>query len=101
MPNPNNPMIVQGDKTALLEVNSERYAEARDILARFAELEKSPEYIHTYRITPLSLCNAASAGLQAADIIDGLNEIAKYQVQGNVIQDIKEAIDHYDSATLG
>jgi DNA excision repair protein ERCC-3 len=43
MPNPNNPMIVQGDKTVLLEVNSERYAEARDILARFAELEKSPE----------------------------------------------------------
>jgi len=60
MPNPNNPMIVQGDKTVLLEVNSERYAEARDILARFAELEKSPEYIHTYRITPLSLWNAAS-----------------------------------------
>ena len=69
MPNPKNPIIVQGDKTALLEVNSERYAEARDILARFAELEKSPEYIHTYRITPLSLWNAASSGLQAAEII--------------------------------
>jgi DNA excision repair protein ERCC-3 len=100
MPNPNNPMIVQGDKTALLEVNSERYAEARDILARFAELEKSPEYIHTYRITPLSLWNAASSGLQAADIIDGLNEFAKYPVPGNVIQDIQEYIDRYGCVKL-
>ena len=100
MPNPNNPMIVQGDKTALLEVNSERYAEARDILARFAELEKSPEYIHTYRITPLSLWNAASAGLQAADIIDGLNEFAKYPVPGNVIQDIQEYIARYGCVKL-
>jgi DNA excision repair protein ERCC-3 len=93
-------MIVQGDKTALLEVNSERYAEARDILARFAELEKSPEYIHTYRITPLSLWNAASSGLQAADIIDGLNEFAKYPVPGNVIQDIQEYIDRYGCVKL-
>src|SRR5215831_16195058 len=100
MPNPNNPMIVQGDKTALLEVNSERYAEARDILARFAELEKSPEYIHTYRITPLSLWHAASAGLQAADIIDGLNEFAKYLVPGNVIQDIQEYIACYGCVKL-
>ena len=61
MPSPANPLIVQGDKSLLLEVQNEQYEAARDALARFAELEKSPEYIHTYRITPLSLWNAAAA----------------------------------------
>ena len=69
MPSPSNPLIVQGDKSILLEVQNEHYEAARDALARFAELEKSPEYIHTYRITPLSLWNAASSGLTAADIL--------------------------------
>lgn len=55
MLDPTNPVIVQGDKTVLLEATNAYYAEARDILARFVELEISPEYIHTYRITPLSL----------------------------------------------
>ena len=54
------PLIVQSDKSILLEVQNDRYEEARDWLARFAELEKSPEHIHTYRITPLSLWNAAA-----------------------------------------
>ncbi len=63
--NPENPLIVQGDKSVLLEVDNDLYQNARDVLARFAELEKSPEYVHTYRITPLSLWNAASAGLAA------------------------------------
>ena len=61
--NPQNPIIVQGDKSVLLEVNNPLYQQARDVLSRFAELEKSPEYIHTYRISPLSLWNAASTGL--------------------------------------
>ncbi len=52
---PNNPVIMQSDKTILLEVNNPLYEEARDELSRFAELVKSPEYIHTYRLTPLSL----------------------------------------------
>ena len=60
--NPANPLIVQGDRTVLLEVDNPRYAEARDALAPFAELEKSPEHIHTYRLSPLSLWNAAAAG---------------------------------------
>src|SRR5919205_4134195 len=97
---PANPLIVQSDRTLLLEVQSPRFAEAREAIARFAELEKSPEYIHTYRITPLSLWNAASAGLQAADIIDGLNEFAKYPVPGNVIQDIQEYIARYGCVKL-
>ena len=53
-PRPENPLIVQGDHTVLVEVDSPRYAAARDALARFAELVKSPEHIHTYRITSLS-----------------------------------------------
>ena len=52
---PENPMIVQGDQSVLLEVGNKHYEEARDIVARFAELEKSPEYVHAYRITLLSL----------------------------------------------
>ena len=62
--NAENPLILQSDSTVLLEVDNPLYEEARDALARFAELEKSPEHIHTYRITPLSLWNAAAAGLQ-------------------------------------
>lgn len=55
---PQNPLIVQGDGSVLLEVDNPLYPGARDVLARFTELEKSPEYIHTYQITPLSLWNA-------------------------------------------
>jgi DNA excision repair protein ERCC-3 len=71
---PRNPIIVQGDKSVLLEVDNPHYAAARDVLARFAELEKSPEYVHTYRITPLSLWNAAAAGLSAQAIVEGLEQ---------------------------
>jgi DNA excision repair protein ERCC-3 len=95
-----NPIIVQGDKTVLLEVNNERYTQARDVLARFAELEKSPEYIHTYRITPLSLWNAAAAGLKAGDILSGLEEYAKYALPGNVIRDIEEYSQRYGRIKL-
>ena len=62
-----NPLIVQGDFTVLAEVDSPRFAEARDALARFAELVKSPEHVHTYRITPLSIWNACAAGIPADD----------------------------------
>jgi hypothetical protein len=58
----NKPLIVQGDLTVLVEVDSPGYGEARDRLVRFAELVKSPEHIHTYRITPLSIWNACAAG---------------------------------------
>ena len=69
LPGVDKPLIVQGDKTVLLEVENARYEEARDALSRFAELVKSPEHIHTYRITPLSLWNAAAAGVSAAYVI--------------------------------
>ena len=59
---PDNPLIVQSDHTILVEVASPRYADARDALLGFAELVKSPEHVHTYRITPLSIWNACAAG---------------------------------------
>ena len=73
--NPANPLIVQGDRTILLEVDNPLHAEARDAIAPFAELEKSPEHIHTYRLTPLSLWNAAAAGMSAEAMIDGAREV--------------------------
>ena len=72
-----NPLIAQSDKTVLLEVSNPLYEEARDALARFAELEKSPEHIHTYRITPLSLWNAAAAGLKAGAMVAALTRYSK------------------------
>jgi len=98
--NPHNPMIVQGDKSILLEVDNPYYPPARDVLARFAELEKSPEYVHTYRITPLSLWNAASTGLSAATILAGLNQYSKYPVPSNVAVDIQDYIGRYGRVKL-
>lgn len=94
------PLIVQGDRTVLVEVNNSHYEDARDHLARFAELEKSPEYIHTYRISSLSLWNAASAGLTAVDILSGLRSYAKYPLPDNVIVEITEAISRYGRVRL-
>jgi DNA excision repair protein ERCC-3 len=97
---PENPLIVQSDKTVLLEVNNDRYTDARDALARFAELEKSPEHIHTYRITPLSLWNAAAAGMTADDIAAALYEYTKYDVPNNVIVDIVDYVSRYGRLKL-
>ncbi|MDX9956692.1 MAG: helicase-associated domain-containing protein, partial [Anaerolineae bacterium] len=94
------PLIVQGDRTVLLEVNNLLYEEARDHLARFAELEKSPEYIHTYRLSSLSLWNAAAAGLSADEIIAGLERFAKYPLPDNVVTEIREAISRYGRVRL-
>ncbi len=98
--NPQNPVIVQGDKSILLEVDNPAYEAARDVLARFAELEKSPEYVHTYRLTPLSLWNAASAGLSAEAILEGLERYSKYPIPGNVQVDITDYISRYGRVKL-
>ncbi len=98
--NAQKPLIIQSDKTVLLEVQSDLYEEARDALARFAELEKSPEYLHTYRITPLSLWNAAAAGLTADEIVAALERYSKYDLPANVRADIFEQVSRYGRVRL-
>src|SRR5438477_9869697 len=81
---PTNPLIIQGDRSILVEVNNSKYAAARDALAPFAELEKSPEHIHTYRLTNLSLWNAAAAGMTAAQMVKVLHTFTKFPIPHNV-----------------
>ncbi len=102
MPKKNNdkPLIVQSDRTLLLETNSELYEEARDLISRFAELVKSPEHIHTYKITALSLWNAASSGLYTNDIIHILKSYSKYDIPENIIFEIKDTIERYGKIRL-
>lgn len=97
---PENPLIVQSDNTLMLETMGERFAPARDALARFAELVKSPEYLHTYRITPLSLWNAAAAGVSVDDVVGALARWAKYPVPPNVPQGIHETMNRYGRLVL-
>src|SRR5712692_6286240 len=98
--NPSNPLIVQSDRTILLEVDHPQHAEARDAVAQFAELEKSPEHIHTYRLSPLSLWNAAAGGMSAKMIIELLTSYSKYDIPANIIFDIREYISRYGRIKL-
>jgi DNA excision repair protein ERCC-3 len=95
-----SPLIVQGDRTIFLEVSHPSYEEVRARLAGFAELEKSPEYVHVYRITPLSLWNAASAGLSAEGILDFLQASSRYPVPQNLRKDIVEFMGRYGRLSL-
>jgi DNA excision repair protein ERCC-3 len=97
---PANPLIVQGDRSVLVEVDNPRYAEARDALAPFAELEKSPEHIHTYRLTPLSLWNAAAAGLSAETMVEVLARYSKFPLPTNLAPDITELVARYGRVKL-
>jgi len=99
-PDTGNPLIVQSDRTVLLEVDNPRYPEARDHLARFAELEKSPEHFHTYRITPLSLWNAAAAGLRADEILGALERFTKYDVPPNIRFEVRDYVARYGRLKL-
>jgi DNA excision repair protein ERCC-3 len=97
---PANPLIVQGDRSILVEVDNPRYAEARDALAPFAELEKSPEHIHTYRLTPLSLWNAAAAGMTADQMIEALRQFSRFPLPTNLAADISEVVSRYGRVKL-
>lgn len=99
-PTPDKPVIVQSDRSILLETDGPAFEDARDHLASFAELVKSPEHIHTYRITPLSLWNAAAAGVKAPEILAGLERFNKYDIPQNVIVEIEEQIARYGRLKL-
>jgi len=98
--NPENPLIVQSNSSLLLEVNNPRFADARDAISAFAHLEKSPEHIHTYAITPLSLWNAASLGIDADHIVASLEEFSKYPLPSNVIADVHELVGRFGKFIL-
>lgn len=98
--NPENPLIVQSDMSVLLETMGPHYEEAREFINRFAELTKSPEYLHTYTITPLSLWNAAAAGVTLQQIADGFEKFAKYDVPSNVLAEIRELLARFGTIKL-
>lgn len=95
-----NPLIVQSDHTVLLEVHSPLYAEARNGLVRFAELIKSPEHVHTYRITPLSVWNACAAGVLVDEILDTLDRYTKYPIPEHIRIEIKDFASRYGRIKL-
>ncbi len=94
------PLIIQSDRTLMLEVGHPGYVECRDFLAIFAELVKAPEFIHTYRVTPLSLWNAAALGVPFKEIVDGLEDFSRYDIPSNVIVDMREWHETYGKLVL-
>ncbi len=94
------PLIVQSDKTLLLEVDHEQAADCRKAIAPFAELERSPEHIHTYRLTPLGLWNARAAGHDAEQVVDTLLTYSRYAVPHALLVDIAETMDRYGRLRL-
>jgi len=94
------PLIVQSDKTALLEVNHPQASDARHDLAIFAELERAPEHIHTYRITKLGLWNARAAGHDSDYVLGVLDKYAKFAIPSSVRVDIQETMDRYGKLVI-
>lgn len=94
------PLIVQSDRTVLLETDHPQAKDARHELAIFAELERAPEHIHTYRITRLGLWNARAAGHDAEFIIDSLKRWSKYPVPEGVEREIRSTIDRYGKLVI-
>ncbi|MDC7219603.1 MAG: DEAD/DEAH box helicase [Spirochaetales bacterium] len=94
------PLIVQGDNTILVDVHTILFEEARDELGRFAELEKSPEHMHTYKISPLSLWNAASSGIELEEIFDILDRYGRFPAPENVRYNIGETLKRWGKIRL-
>ena len=94
------PLIVQSDKTLLLEIDHERAQDCRKAIAPFAELERSPEHIHTYRLTPLGLWNARAAGYDAEQVVDTLLSYSRYAVPHSLLVDVAETMARYGRLRL-
>ncbi|MDR3160290.1 MAG: DEAD/DEAH box helicase [Spirochaetaceae bacterium] len=97
---PANPLIVQSDRTLLLDVHAPRAEDARAAIMPFAELEKSPEHIHTYRISALSLWNAASAGFSPRDILSALENYSRYPVPPGIAEGFSDTMARYGKIRL-
>ena len=95
-----NPLIVQGDKTLLLDIHAPQADECRRALIPFAELERSPEHLHTYRLTPLSLWNAASAGFSPDYAVDVLKTYSRFDVPQPIIVWIRETASRFGKLRL-
>ena len=93
--NSQNPLIVQSDYSVLVEVDNPLYEKARDALVCFAELIKSPEHIHTYRISPLSIWNACAARHGAERIIESLTTFSKYEIPESILIGISDYASRY------
>jgi DNA excision repair protein ERCC-3 len=94
------PLIVQSDKTLLLDIDHPMSVECRRAIAPFAELERSPEHIHTYRLTPLGLWNARAAGHDAEQVIDTLIQYSRYAVPHSILIDVAETMSRYGRLRL-
>ncbi len=97
---PDGPLIVQSDKSLLLEVDHEQAGACRRAIAPFAELERAPEHIHTYRLTPLGLWNARAAGHDAEQVVDTLIQYSRYPVPHALLVDIAETMSRYGRLQL-
>ncbi|MGW0455296.1 MULTISPECIES: DNA repair helicase XPB [Gordonia] len=94
------PLIVQSDKTLLLEVDHPDAAAARGAIAPFAELERAPEHVHTYRVTPLALWNARAAGHDAEQVVDALVSFSRYAVPQPLLMDIVDTMGRFGRLQL-
>ncbi|MBB3039385.1 DNA repair helicase XPB [Hoyosella altamirensis] len=94
------PLIVQSDKTLLLEIEHPLSEQARSAIAPFAELERAPEHVHTYRVTPLALWNARAAGHDAEQVVDALVRFSRYPVPQPLLVDIVDTIARYGRLQL-
>ncbi|MEZ5066440.1 MAG: DEAD/DEAH box helicase [bacterium] len=94
------PLIVQSDHSLLLEVGHPSADEAREAILPFAELLKSPEHVHTYRISPLSLWNASASGLQAEEVLERLEAFSRFPIPPNLSREIRTQMDRYGLVEL-
>jgi DNA excision repair protein ERCC-3 len=97
---PDNALVVQSDCSVLLDLHSPRAAKAREAIAPFAELVKSPEHVHTYRLTPLSIWNARAAGLAADEMVAALHEHSRYPVPENVDQTVLDLAGRFGRVVI-
>jgi DNA excision repair protein ERCC-3 len=94
------PLIVQSDKTLLLEIDHPAAGAARAAIAPFAELERAPEHVHTYRVTPLALWNARAAGHDAEQVVDALVRFSRYAVPQPLLVDVVDTMSRYGRLQL-